>query len=297
MRRILALLLVGLGLAGCRATYTTGTVADTIREMCQREYGVDVKVLTAGKTIGAFLPVENLVQSDLSLSDGALDKVEHVMLTVSRVTLSSEFPYQFFTITAQDAGTGIRVTFIRFIKDIRRLLTDDISRNDYFQRMLLEVEFAPEGETGRAAAFTLREVSMGDFLARQLARRANQELLLNLVAARLFRVLDVEGAYLPVLSPGERTSVSGDFRLTLRFHPEAPPFESVADPALREDFLRLFFRTAQTLIRRYEFYRYDGLEIVDPDGRRLAYYDRQQFTRDTVNTLMELIRNLRPKEH
>lgn len=282
---------IGLALlacAGCSATYPTGTVIETVRDMCEREYGVAVDVTTDDKTVIASIPVEKLLQSDLSLSDRALDKIEDVMLTVSRVTLSSEFPYDFFVVDARDAETGVRVRFIRYVKDIRRLLTDDISRSDYFQRMLIKVDYG--GGTTEGG------VTTGEFLAAQIAQRLHQHFQLNLVAARLFHLAGVDGTFVPVSSPAGKTVVSGVFRLTLITRPGAPPLAEAGNPDLREDLYQLCFRTAQNLTRRYEFSLFDGLELVDMNGERLAEFPREEFTRDTVNTLMELIRKLRPEK-
>lgn len=278
-------------LPACRATYPSGNVRQAIAAMCQKEYGVQVQVLTAGKTIGAVLTTNNLLQSDLSLSDKALEKIEHVMLTVSRVALSSETPYEFFVIAAQDRKAGLQVTFVRYLKDIRRLLTDDISRNEYFQRMLIEVSLLPptSGEP------TLKEYSLSEFLVRQISDRLRQQIDQNTVVTRLFGVQDVEGKYVPVRRKGERAALSGVLRMVVTFHPQAPAFETVATPALRESFTRLFLRNAQTLTRRYDFFGYEGLELVDGKGRRLAYFDRKEFTKDTVNTLMELIKSIKDK--
>lgn len=281
-------------LPGCRATYSGDRIKDTIIEMCRKEYGVAVDVQVAGRTLGAVLTTDNLLQSDLTLSDRALEKLEHVMLTVSRVTLSAEVPYEFFVVVVRDPKAGVQVSFVRYLKDVRRLLIDDISRNEYFQRMLIEVEQLPAGASGMS--FRLPEVRLADFICRQTAERARQDLQANLVVARLFRLETVNGEYVPLERPGQRTPLSGTLRLRLVFHPDAPPFETVATPLLRDELLRSFLHTAQTVTRRYEFQAFEGLELVDQTGRRLAYYDRKAFTQDTVNTLMDLIRSLKDKK-
>ncbi len=294
-RRHLTAILAGLVLSGCSATYPKGNVEQTIARMCEQEYHVQVSVKTAGKTIGAFIPVKDLLQSDLTLSEQALDRIEHVMLTVSRVTLSSEFQYDFFVVVAQDFAANVQIAFVRYIKDIRRLLTDDISRSDYFQRMLIEVRPIEAAGGPPRPVMQLTDYSLPEFLARQIAERMRQQLQINVVLGQLFGIMNVEGRFVPASRPGGRAPTSGTFVLTLWFHPDAPPFETLATAELRTEFTRLFLRVAQTLTRRYEFYAYDGLELVDAQGRQVAFFDRKQFTQDTVNTLMELIRSLKNK--
>jgi uncharacterized protein (DUF3820 family) len=288
---VAALFLVPL-VAGCKSTYSTGSANQAIARICEKEYGVQVGVRTGDNTVDVYLPSTNILKNDMTFSDHVLDKIEHVMLTATRVTLSSEMKYDFFVLTTRDMRTGMEISFVRYIKDIRRLITDDISRNDFFQRMLIEVKRVDPGEPYSFKAYRLQ-----DFLASQLADRLRQDLGLNLVASRLFRLMDLEGEYVVLPAPTPHTLPTAEFRITLLFHPDAPPFETVGTPALRDDFTRLFLHTAQIVTRRYEFHAFDGLELVDRTGKRLAYFDRKEFNRDSVSTLMELIRSLKDKAH
>jgi uncharacterized protein (DUF3820 family) len=291
--RVLPVFVCGLALcgAGCKPTYTTGSVQQAISHICEKEYSVQVGVQTGDNTVDVFLPATNILKSDMTFSDHVLDKIEHVMLTATRVTLSSEMRYDFFVLTTRDLRTGVEVTFVRYLKDIRRLITDDISRTDFFQRMLIEVR-----RVEPSAPYEFKAYRLQDFLASQLADRLRQDLGLNLVANRLFRLVDLEGAYVVVPPPQKHSLPSAVFRITLFFHPDAPAYETVGTPALRDDFARLFLHTAQIVTRRYEFHAFDGLELVDPAGRRLAYFDRKEFSRDSVSALMELIRSLKEKK-
>jgi uncharacterized protein (DUF3820 family) len=247
-------------------------------------------VRTGGNTVDVYLPATNVLKSDMTFSDHVLDKIEHVMLTATRVTLSAEMKYDFFVLTTRDLRTGVEVSFVRYLKDIRRLITDDISRTDFFQRMLIEVR-----RVEPSAPYEFKAYRLQDFLASQLADRLRQDLALNLVANRLFRLVDLEGEYIVIPPPQKHTLPTAVFRITLLFHPDAPAFETLGTPALRDDFARLFLHTAQIVTRRYEFHAFDGLELVDRTGRRLAYFDRKEFNRDSISTLMELIRSLKNK--
>jgi len=211
---------------------------------------------------------------------------------VSRVTLSAEPQYDFFVVVIRDPKAGVQVSFVRYLKDVRRLLMDDISRNDYFQRMLIEVEPL---SASTPTAYRLPEYRFPEFLARQIAERSRQQLELNVVVTRLFKLEDVEGEYVPLRRIGERMPLTGNIRLRLIFHPATPPFATLASPALRDEFARSFLHTAQTVTRRYEFHAFEGLELVDGSDQPLAYFDRKAFEKDSVSSLMELIRSLKDK--
>ncbi|MBN1594642.1 hypothetical protein JW933_01820 [candidate division FCPU426 bacterium] len=278
-------------LAGCRASYPTGSVDKTIRELCEKEYGVDVVVKTNNRTIGALVVMEDTLLPDLTFSDQALKKIEDVMLTTSRVTLSSEFPYDFFVIAIRDSKSTVQVSFVRYIKDIRRLIMDDISRNDYFQRLLIDVESEGPPETGSGTNFALRDWKVSDFLARQIAERLRTQLQINLVIERLFSIRGLEGRF----DYTDKARQEGQFVLTLFFDPRAPSFQTTGTEALRENFLKVLFETAKKMVRRYEFSQYTGLSIEDESGRVLAKYDRAAFSKGSMNTLMELIRSIKEK--
>ncbi len=296
LQRLILLLLAAWPLvAGCRASYPTGSVEDTIAKICQDEYHVEVQVAKAGKTIGALIVMPDILLSDLTFSDQALNKIENVMLTTSRVTLSSQFNYDFFVITIMDAKTGIRVSFTRYIKDIRRLIMDDISRSDYFQRLLIEVESGRPVSDPAAARFDLKDQVLEDFLARQIAERIRLQFQVNLVVERLFKINGIEGVFLPAADDADRYAAPGRFQLRLSFKPQAPPFATVASPTLRENLYQLLFETAKQVIRRYEFKNFEGLAIVGPSDEALAYYESEEFSKGSMNTLMELIRSLKQK--
>lgn len=281
--------------AGCKASYPPGSVEDTIAKICEDEYHTEVQVASAGKTVGALIVMPDILLKDLTFSDQALNKIENVMLTTSRVTLSSQFTYDFFVVTIMDAKTGIRVSFIRYIKDIRRLVMDDISRSDYFQRLLIDVESGSPVSDSAAARFGLKDQGLEEFLARQIAERVRLQFQVNLVVERLFQINGVEGVFLRSEDSAGRYADPGRFRLRLSFKPQAPPFTSVASPILRENLYQLLFDTAKQVIRRYEFTDFEGLEIVGPADENLAYFDREEFSKGSMNTLMELIRSLKKK--
>lgn len=298
MKRIVLLAIIcilPLFLQGCESSYPTGQVEDAIKKICEDEYGVDVEVKGEGKTLGALIVMNDTLMKDLSLSDQALSKIENVMLTTSRVTMSSEFKYDFFVVSIRDVLTGVEVSFVRYIKDIRRLIIDDISRNDYFQRLVIDVAHQPVGLPEENVAFHLKERQLKHFLARQITERIKSKFQLNLIIKKLFHITNVEGRYLPVEKLINVYPNAGILQLKVSFHPEAPQFETIGDQALQENFKQLLFNTARKVLQRYEFKDCEGVEIVDQNNRQLASYDRDALSKDSLNSLMELIQKFKKK--
>jgi hypothetical protein len=148
------------GLSGCdKASYPESLVESSIQEICEKEYKIqNVEVKFSGKTVGVFLPLKKLFVTDLKqevLSGNvsnldslfepdpeAMDKLENVLFTISRVLLSSDKPIDFYVLQATDVeSTGLQLVLTGYVADIRRVRLWDISRNEYRKRVLHELKF------------------------------------------------------------------------------------------------------------------------------------------------------------
>lgn len=144
--------------AGCQPSYPKESLADSLKQICKEEYGIDrVEVKTEGKTIGVYLPLEELFSTDLEgilaggkiknlasfmqLSPKAMDKVEDVLFSTSRVILSTDKPIDFYILKATDtASTGISLVLIGYVPDIKRVRFWDIPRSEYRKRVLHDLQ-------------------------------------------------------------------------------------------------------------------------------------------------------------
>ena len=86
---------VSLMLSGCGETYPKEKVRESIIRICKDEYNIDVKTEIAGKTIVIYLPLEDLMDFTFSINQDASEKINDVILSVTRVTLSTDESYQF----------------------------------------------------------------------------------------------------------------------------------------------------------------------------------------------------------
>lgn len=150
---LLSLLGFAVVLSGCHQTFPRENVAQSIKEICLKEYGVsNVDVKITGNTIGVHLPLQQLFSSDfehvlatgkvqnieslLQFSPEAMDKVEDVLFSTSRVVLSTDRPIDFYVLKATDTEvTGIELILIGYVNDIKRVRFWDISRNEYRERV------------------------------------------------------------------------------------------------------------------------------------------------------------------
>ncbi|MBI4368239.1 MAG: hypothetical protein HY588_02485 [Candidatus Omnitrophica bacterium] len=153
-------LAIVMGFSGCNsATYPEDKVAASIQEICRKEYKIEnVEVQFAGKTIGVFLPLkklftanvkEEILSGNINNLDSlfepepeAMDQLENVLFTISRVLLSSDRPIDFYELQATDVeSTGLQLVLMGYVPDVRRVRLWDISRTEYRKRVLHELKF------------------------------------------------------------------------------------------------------------------------------------------------------------
>lgn len=228
MRKILSLLIFCLSFWGCTQTYPAHRVKESIQEICRKEYGIeniDVKIL--GKTIGVYLPVKKLFATDLkeALTKGsgkvsdvenlfrpspeALDQVEDVLFSISRVLLSTDLKLEFYMLQATDVyETGLQLVLMGYVDDIKRVRLWDISREEYRKRVLHEIRL------NRAAVWHRPIHSFFETLEKTPSPEGIENYLANPLSPSLFESLffmspeGIHGKQAPQWSLEELRSIS-----------------------------------------------------------------------------------------
>ncbi|MFA5389307.1 MAG: hypothetical protein WC312_06100 [Candidatus Omnitrophota bacterium] len=142
-----AIFLILACLAGCdnKPTYPAARLEESILKLCKNEYNLDnVKVKIIGSSLGVYIPVEGLIDPDMKLNQKAGEKIENTALSIHRVTTSTDMPLKFYVLTARDTKTpGAEFMLTGFVYDVVRVRLFDISRGEYFQRILRDFRFNP----------------------------------------------------------------------------------------------------------------------------------------------------------
>lgn len=143
--RFLSVLFLSISLPACtQATYSKEKLEQSVIELCKDEYDLDVRAKVIGSTLGVFIPVEGLVDQNLRLDRSAGEKIEDVALSIHRVTMSTDKPLKFYTLTARDTKTsGAEFVLTGYIYDVVRVRLLDISRGEYHKRILRDFKFNP----------------------------------------------------------------------------------------------------------------------------------------------------------
>jgi len=139
------------GLSGCGPTYPKEKFEESVIKVCKKDYKIDVKVETIGKTIAIYLPLSKLIDFNFAITKSAGEKINDVILSVSRVALSSDAEFDFYVIIAHDVAVPeIQIVIIKSVDDVKRFLLNDISRGEYSKRMLIDIRMSPQAQKERS---------------------------------------------------------------------------------------------------------------------------------------------------
>ena len=148
-------------LTGCSPSYPKEKFKESIIRVCKQEYSLDVKVETTEKTVAVYLPLTDLIDFTFAITKSATEKINDVILTVSRVALSTDAKYDFYCVIAHDTRMPeIQIVIIKSVDDVKRFLLSDISRGEYSKRMLIDIRFSPQAQKERAVKDVFDKMSL-----------------------------------------------------------------------------------------------------------------------------------------
>lgn len=277
---------------GCGPTYPEERFKESIKKVCKSEYKLDVKVETIGKTIAIYVPLEDLIDFTFTITKSASEKINDVILSVSRVALSTDARFDFYCIIAHDSRIPeIQIVIIKSVDDIKRFLLSDISRGEYSKRMLVDIRLSPQAQKERAirsvfekmnldkkwqdqvlndffrsepaalgdigywnSRFYIKDVSLAEFLAEQIANRLRMEFRDDKKLSDIFLLKSSQGAYL--FKEGRRSfkfEILADHKLLEKFD------ESKASDKIFETALKV----TNEVLHGYKFEGFDYVEIMN----------------------------------
>lgn len=286
-------------LAGCNPTYPKEKFKESVIDLCKKEYKIDVKVETVGKTIAIYLPLQDLLDFNFAITKKASEEINDVILSVSRVSISTDAGYEFYCIIAHDVKIPeIQIVIIKSVNDVKRFMLNDVSRGEYSKRMIVDIRLNPQAQKEKAikevfekmtldtkwqdevmndffrsdpavlgdigywnGKFYVKDISMPEFLAEQIANRVRMEFREDKNLADFFNVRVSKGAYITAGSQGY-----------FRFEVLAEPrwFKDFAKEEVQDKVFGLTVKIAAHVLRGYNFDNFDHIEIFNQyDGKSL----------------------------
>ncbi|MFH1857295.1 MAG: hypothetical protein ABH845_00100, partial [Candidatus Omnitrophota bacterium] len=230
--------------------------------------GMNVTVQRVGKTLGVYVPLEKLFDSTLRLSPEVGDQLDGVILSTSRVVLSTNDPPDFYVVVAQDKRIpGIELKLIRYVQDLRRFWLQDLSRGEFNKRMLfefgLDLGIFKEGNEH----FNLEEVHFEQFLAQQMAFRIKMRLEEEALFKNKLELRTVKGKFVEAQTDADgktQGKPAGDFALSLDVQDRGFALRKPIDAESEKKIFALMLDVVLEVFRGYHFEAFRNVTIQIP---------------------------------
>jgi hypothetical protein len=145
--KLLFIILLCITTTGCsklfKPTYPKEKLTEIIPTLCREEYGITdkIEVKIQGKTLGARMYLDQLLDINLKLKEDALEKLQSLLKIIRRVCLSTDAELDFFLIIGYEKTLGIEVIFYSYVDDLKRVIAGWMSPDDYFERLIKNMQF------------------------------------------------------------------------------------------------------------------------------------------------------------
>jgi hypothetical protein len=288
-----------LSLAGCSPTYTKANFKESLIRICNKEYKLDAKVETVGRTVAVYLPVTDLWNYTFGLTESAIKKINDISTAAMRVSISSDASYDFYVIIAHDMRIPeLQLIAIRYVDDVKRTLLSDISRGEAQKRMLIDRKINPQSQKEYAikdvfekmhldknlqetvmndffraepatlgdvgywnGRFYVKDISLAEFLAEQIANRIAYEVGTDKKLSEIMTIKAMKGSY--VSRPGGRF-------FQIEFLPERKWLKESETVDIGREVFQKALEVSYQVLHGYKFEDYDFVEAIDQaDGRRM----------------------------
>ena len=316
MKRVLLLFFVLciVSLSGCTPTYPKEKFAESIVRLCKTEYKLDVKAATIGKTVVIYVPLPELWDLTFALTKQAGEQINDVILSVSRVALSSDAQYDFYVVIAHDVRIPeIQIIIVKYVDDVKRFMLNDISRGEFSKRMLIDKRINPQAKKEHAVKevfekmgldkkwqdsvmndffrsqpaalgdigywndkFYIKDISLPEFLAEQSASRMRMEFFDDKALSEAVVIKSSKGEY---LSGGGKHY----FQISVLAEPQS------LSQLRTDEMVSMVFKETLTVVTQvlhgYHFEEYDYIELVDETSAKtlkVTKADAEKFRRNKL---------------
>jgi hypothetical protein len=126
-------------LSSCKPTYKKETIQESVKELAEKEYNLDVEVAESKTTLGIRFQVGNLLSEMYSGDDDIYKKMNGLFTILARVSLSIDQPPEFVVLQIVDqSNPDFQLVFTRYVEDIRKSMAEALSYTQSQDRLLQE---------------------------------------------------------------------------------------------------------------------------------------------------------------
>ncbi len=215
-----------------------------------------------GKTVGALLYTDNLVDAKGQVPSEVHEKMGKVMQAATRVALSTDLKLDFCKVILRDTKSDNELAITRSIDDIKRANADALGIEESINRTLFgqgKYKRLDPTQTAVRPAFVLEEVRLETFLVEQIVQRIRFNFSKDAKEDAVNAFALVDGNY----------GVYGGKR-TLRF--SVIGLKASEDPHAT---VINVLKVVNAVIGGYKFVDFDTIEIQDYLNRLKLVLDRQ----------------------
>ena len=276
-----------------KVTYPKEKLGESVAKLCKEEYNIDIDVSITGKTLAIYLPITNLFDVTLNLSEEAQNKIQDVLLSASRIVLSTDADVQFYCVITQDIRLPeIQLIIIKYTEDVKRAFYHDISRGEYFKRTIIDINENPQAKKEQAISdvfdkmdlekewqdkvmddffrsppsslegigywngkFYMKDITLEEFLAQQMANRIKMK----------FREKEELRKYAIRLVTGKFVGEKKPKFFLIGFRSETLLFvvDRAERTAIEKEIFANMFEEVSAVIYGYKFEDFDLIKIIE----------------------------------
>lgn len=306
LRLCLVILVLSLS-AGCGPTYPKEKLAGSIVELCEKEYGVKVKSRIVGKTLAIFIPLPSLLDITLRINKRASDMIQDVILSASRVVLSTDAEIEFYCVIAQDIRfPELQIIVVKYVDDVKRAFFSDISRGEYFKRTLFDINLNPQSKKEKSIKtifkkynldpeleekvldeffrsqpivlkdfgywqnhFYIKDVTLPEFLAEQLSYRIRMRFRESEALSNKFLIKEINSSYKKSFDTAD-FSIYFDIRLN-------EILKTLGEGSNKKVVFRNIFVEIADCLYGYKFQDFDSVKIFDKNSISRLFVSKEDI--------------------
>lgn len=156
-----------------KVTYPKNKIAESVEALVKKEYNLDSKAKLIGGTLYLNVKLSGLTTTEQKALGEVFQKVQGAALAITRVALSSDAKIVFLVLTATDSSWKLNVRIIERMEDIKKYFYQRISRADYEERLIFEIETDENGSVVPYFFEQQKELNMKEFLGRLIVAQIN----------------------------------------------------------------------------------------------------------------------------
>ncbi len=254
------------------------TVPAAVETIAKDLYAIDTVARVSGRTVGVMVYSNRLIdESGQFLAPETQELIGNLMLTVTRVALSTDREVDFVVVALREREKPVELRLTRYLVDIKKAQTDAIPIMETINRTLWENR-QYRLDPVNPSYFPLDAVVFEEFLTSQIVQRLRMPKDASAAGG------EEEGEFIP-----ERL-VEGKFSTVLAGLEEKRIFEftilAFADFNSPRHTLDVF-RTMLEVFQAYEFRAFDEIWIRNLLGRTVLKIDRETLERYEKGSLKD----------